>query len=164
MKRRLLKRLFLRAVTSVARLPMLADRRGFRWLLSGRVMPGGPIAVLTHRGRRSGKRYRTVLEVFGEIRERGELILLPARRQRSDWYQNVLAGGAERLRLGGRDFDVEWRVLSPDEIRDALEHYRREHPLWGRMILTGMALQYRVPRGDFTAMAKAQPLVALRPI
>lgn len=150
-----------RALVTAARLPALADRRGLRWLLGGRVMPGGPIALLTCRGRRTGRTYTIPVEVLVEDGERGEIAVTPMRGAKADWYRNVLAGGLTRVRLRGVAFQPDWRRLSVEEGRDALDRYRREHPLWGRLIVWGMARSHGRADDTLTAAAKAQPLLVL---
>lgn len=146
----------------LTRLPVVADRRGLRWLLNGQVMPGGPIVLLTHRGRRTGRAYTTPVEVLVEDPERREIIVTPMRGVRSDWYRNVLAGGLLTVRLRGMSHRADWRKLSHEESREALARYRHKHPLWGRMILWGMARQHRDGGDPVAGAAKAAPLVGVR--
>lgn len=57
-----------------------------------------PWAVIVHRGRRSGRTYRTPILA---VRSRGRLVVLPLYGEQSDWLRNVLAAGqAEVTRLG----------------------------------------------------------------
>jgi deazaflavin-dependent oxidoreductase (nitroreductase family) len=57
-----------------------------------------PWAVIVHRGRRSGRRYRT--PVFA-VRSDGRLVVVPLYGEQSDWLRNVLAAGrGEVTRLG----------------------------------------------------------------
>ncbi|MGH7859704.1 MAG: nitroreductase family deazaflavin-dependent oxidoreductase [Candidatus Binatia bacterium] len=148
----------------MSRLPTVADRRGLRWLLNGRVMPGGPIVLLTHRGRRTGKAYTTPVEALVEDRERGEIVITPMRGERADWYRNILAGGVVNIRLRGESFQAQWRKLSEEESREALARYTHEHPLMGRVVLLGMARVHHVSGDPLAAVAKAAPLLAFRTV
>jgi deazaflavin-dependent oxidoreductase (nitroreductase family) len=58
-----------------------------------------PWAVILHRGRRSGRRYRTPLLAFR--RERTLVIALLYGRE-SDWLRNLRAGGGHVVRRGRR--------------------------------------------------------------
>ena len=73
--------------------------------LAGRVPP---FALVEHIGRRSGRRYRTVLWAFP--RDAGLVIILTYGPS-SDWVQNVLAAGSCRVKWVGR-----WRQFSSPEL------------------------------------------------
>jgi deazaflavin-dependent oxidoreductase (nitroreductase family) len=142
-------------------LPVLADRPGFRWLLSGRVV-GAPIVVLTHRGRRSGRVYRTPVEAIAEDPARDEIVVSPMRGGRGDWYLNILAGGLVEASLRGESFEASWRELPEDERRAALEEYGRDHGAYGRFVLRMLARLHDLQGDPLTEVARAIPMLALR--
>jgi deazaflavin-dependent oxidoreductase (nitroreductase family) len=156
-----LRALLRRVWNAFAWLPALADRRGFRWLLSGRLI-GAPIVVLSHRGRRSGRLYRTPVEAIVEDRDRGEIVVSPMRGRRGDWYRNILAGGLVQASLRGEAFSPAWRELAEDERRDALRAYIDDHPLYGRMILRMLMRLHDLDGDPVDAVAEAVPMLALR--
>lgn len=146
-----------------ARVPQVADRSGLRWMLNGRILPGGAIVLLTHRGRRTGRTYVTPAEVLIEDERSGEIVVTPIRGERSDWYRNVRAGGLVDIRLRGKRSTARARVLECDDRRAALAAYRVRHPVWGRLMLWGMARQHHV-KGDIVAgVAINATLVAITP-
>lgn len=57
------------------------------------------MAIVVHRGRKSGRRYRTPVIAFGT--EDGYLISLPYGTER-DWVSNVVAAGSCTLERAGR--------------------------------------------------------------
>jgi deazaflavin-dependent oxidoreductase (nitroreductase family) len=61
------------------------------------------MAILEHVGRRSGKRYRTPLIVFGT--DEGIAVLLTYGPNR-DWLKNVTAAARATVRRQGKTFDV----------------------------------------------------------
>ena len=61
-----------------------------------------PWAVILHRGRRSGRRYRTPLFAFRRGRT---LVIALLYGQESDWLRNLRAGGGHVVRAG-RTFTV----------------------------------------------------------
>jgi len=70
-----------------------------------------PWAVICHRGRRSGRAYRTPVLAFKRGRKLAIVVLYG---EESDWVRNVLAGGARVVRCG-RTYDlVDTRVLDAD--------------------------------------------------
>jgi deazaflavin-dependent oxidoreductase (nitroreductase family) len=142
-------------------LPVLADRRGLRWLLSGR-LAGAPIVILTHRGRRSGRVYRTPVEAIVEDHATGEVVVSPMRGRRGDWFRNIVAGGLVEVSLRGERFRPEWRELSESENREALERYRGEHPIYGRIVLSALARLHGLDGETLPAVAGAIPMLALK--
>jgi deazaflavin-dependent oxidoreductase (nitroreductase family) len=67
----------------------------YAWLLP-------PWAVILHRGRRSGRHYRTPLFAFRRDRT---LVIALLYGQESDWLRNLRAGGGQVIRAG-RTFTV----------------------------------------------------------
>jgi len=68
-----------------------------------------PWAVILHRGRRSGRRYRTPLFAF---RRNRTLVIALLYGEESDWLRNLRAGGGQVIR-GGRTYTVR-----PPEVID----------------------------------------------
>jgi deazaflavin-dependent oxidoreductase (nitroreductase family) len=62
-----------------------------------------PVAFMVHRGRRSGRRYRTPVIPL-PLRD-GYLVSLPYGPER-DWVRNVLAAGGATLLRGGRRVEL----------------------------------------------------------
>lgn len=63
----------------------------------------GPVAELEHVGRRSGRRYRTVLMAF---RDGDVLTLALTYGPDVDWLRNLRAAGGGRMRLGSDLLDL----------------------------------------------------------
>jgi deazaflavin-dependent oxidoreductase (nitroreductase family) len=74
----------------------------YAWLLP-------PWAVIVHRGRRSGRNYRTPLFAFRRDRT---IVIALLYGEESDWLRNLRAGGGQVIR-GGRTFSVR-----PPEVID----------------------------------------------
>jgi deazaflavin-dependent oxidoreductase (nitroreductase family) len=68
-----------------------------------------PWAVILHRGRRSGRQYRTPLFAFRRDRT---LVIALLYGEKSEWLRNLQAGGGHVIR-GGRTFTVQ-----PPEVID----------------------------------------------
>jgi deazaflavin-dependent oxidoreductase (nitroreductase family) len=84
------------------------------WILGQRFLR------LTHTGRRSGRRYQTMLEVVGADGATGELIVVAGLGRSAQWYRNVRAGNATEIAIGRRRFHPRYRELAPDEASAAL--------------------------------------------
>jgi deazaflavin-dependent oxidoreductase (nitroreductase family) len=87
---------------------------------------GRRFLLLTHRGRRSGRRYRTILEVVAWDAAAEEATVVSGFGPRASWYLNVLAGGAEEIRIARDRFRPEVRRVQGDEaVRVVAEYERR---------------------------------------
>lgn len=71
-------------------------------------------AMLTHRGRRSGRMYRTPVNVFKT--SNGFLIALTYSRE-AEWVKNVLAAGGAELETQGAHYKVEDPIVIHDPSR-----------------------------------------------
>lgn len=69
-------------------------------------MPG--FAVITHRGRTSGKQYETIVTAY----RRGDLLAIGLLHGKTNWVKNVLAAGEADIHVGRKDLHlVNPRVL-----------------------------------------------------
>jgi deazaflavin-dependent oxidoreductase (nitroreductase family) len=89
-----------------------------------------PVAIVVHRGRRSGRSYRTPVIAFRA--DDGYVISLPYGADR-DWVRNVLAAGSCTLQRGGLWVELtaptvvagsEGRALLPAAVRAGLRLLR----------------------------------------
>ena len=72
-----------------------------------------PVALVEHRGRRSGRRYRTPVLAFRA--DDGYVVALLYGADR-DWVRNVLAAGSCTLQRGGRRVELtDPRMLGADD-------------------------------------------------
>jgi deazaflavin-dependent oxidoreductase (nitroreductase family) len=90
-------------------------------LFAGR-MPG--FGILTHRGHRSGRRYRTPINVF---RRGNEYVFFLTYGSDVHWVRNVLSAGGCTLRTRGRDV----ALVEPELVTDP---ERRLAPLPARVV------------------------------
>ena len=89
-----------------------ANRVGLNRLVNA-VAPRAPgFGVIVHQGRRSGRSYRTPVNVF----RRGErFVVALTYGPESDWVQNVLAAGGCELETRGRRYQLNSPRLYRDE-------------------------------------------------
>jgi deazaflavin-dependent oxidoreductase (nitroreductase family) len=114
-------------------MPSVLDRKGTRWMLQS--LSSAPVIVLVHRGRKSGRVFKTPVEIMADDPERGDLVVAPMWGRNSDWYRNVVAGGLLEVHVRGEQRRVEWRELDEAERRTGWEAYRKAHPIYSRIIL-----------------------------
>jgi deazaflavin-dependent oxidoreductase (nitroreductase family) len=142
------------------RMPGILDRKGTRWMLQA--LSPATVIVLVHRGRKSGRLYKTPVEVLVDDAERGELVVSPMLGTASDWYRNVVAGGLVEVHIRGDEREAQWRELDESQRRAAIEAYREAHPLYSRMILRMLTRVNRFEGDPEEAVARELPMLALR--
>jgi deazaflavin-dependent oxidoreductase (nitroreductase family) len=90
---------------------------------------GHRFLLLIHRGRRSGRRFETVLEVIAYDSATGESVVVAGWGLRTQWLHNVEAGGALLVATGRRRFLPRWRRLDHAEAASVLAGYERRNRL-----------------------------------
>ncbi len=113
----------------VLKLPRWLYRLHLGWLLGHRFL------LLTHRGRRSGRVYRTMLEVVRYDPDTHESIVVSGWGDRADWYSNLQETPALSIETGGKRFVPTQRFLTPEEVYQALRDYLRRNR-WATGIVT----------------------------
>jgi deazaflavin-dependent oxidoreductase (nitroreductase family) len=87
--------------------------------------------IVIHRGRNSGREYRTPVNVFPN---RDQWMIALTYGPNTDWVENVLAAGGCRLGHRGRTVDLaEPRIVPVDQDGGAI-------PGWVRTVLRGMGV------------------------
>jgi len=140
------------------RLPLALDSLHLNGLLGDRFI------VVVHRGRRSGRRHRTALEVVRADPATGELVVASGWGPQADWYLNLRASPAVEVHHGRRGFRPIQRFLDENDAAREMRAYVMEHPAAARVLgswMTGAAFD-----GSSEAIARLVrrvPFVAFRP-
>jgi len=140
--------------------PAWLYRKRLGWLLGKRFL------VVTHRGRKTGLPRQTVLEVVFFDPARRESVVASAYGPKADWYRNLEAEPALRIRTGRLEYVPEQRFLNAGEARRAAARFCREHPLEARAAPRVLAAIGAVEKGSFSDpvdLLAALPMVAFRP-
>jgi deazaflavin-dependent oxidoreductase (nitroreductase family) len=116
-------------------------QRTYAWLLP-------PWVIICHRGRRSGRLYRTPVNAYKRGQRLAAVILYG---EESDWVQNVLAGGGQVVRAG-RTYQLRGpRVVTPSEA----EGLPRAARVFGRLSQKLLVAELDGPRPGFGPGPKA---------
>ena len=110
---------------------MPIPHRVARWNKAGlnrvvrHVAPWAPgLGLVVHRGRRSGREYRTPVNVFPA--DDGFVIALTYGADNTDWVKNVVAADGCELRTRGRVFRVDSPRVYHDETRRGIRLAERQ--------------------------------------
>lgn len=138
-------------------LPIWLYRLRLGWLLGHRFL------LLTHQGRKTGKRRYTVLEVVHYDRATRESAVLSAYGERADWYQNITANSALEVQTGGSRYAPEYRLLDVGERLAALKIYQRRFRRAFHAVMRFLGYQYDGTESGLHALADTVLMVAFRP-
>ena len=139
------------------RLPVWIYRVRIGWLLGHRLL------MITHRGRRTGKVRRTVLEVIRHDRATGEFIVVAGYGKTSDWYRNIRSTPALEIHVGRRRFKPIQRFLTPEEAYKEFEDHEARHPRMGRAFAGMIGLEYDGSEGQRRTFTAEIAMIALSP-
>src|SRR2546428_5589055 len=128
------------------RMTSVLDRKGTRWLLQA-LSPPPTVIVLVHRGRKSGRLYKTPVSILVEDPERGEIVVSPMWSKETDWYLNVVAGGLVEARVRGEARQVGWREPDEAERRAAGGGFPPPPRIYSPPVPRGRGRPHRAGRG-----------------
>ncbi len=149
----LMKRLF--------RAPVAIYSARAGWLLGHRFL------LLTHRGRRTGRVYRTMLEVIAWDEAAQEAVVMSGFGRESQWYRNVLAADPIEVQIARLQFAPRARQLDADEATRALAGYEQRHriatPVLRALLSKVAGIRYDGSESARRRLIEVNPLVAFRP-
>jgi len=140
----------------ILKLPLVLYRLHLGWLLGHRFLR------LTHVGRRSGKVRQTVLAVLSFDRQSREIKAVSAWNA-SEWYKNIQAVPALQIETGFTRFAPAQHDLSSEEIAHLFVDFRREHPLFCRIVCRIPGWKWDSSYAEFLELARTLRGVAFRP-
>jgi deazaflavin-dependent oxidoreductase (nitroreductase family) len=103
--------------------PLLLYRLGLGWVLGQRFLR------ITHKGRKTGRRHRTVVEVIKADPEAGVYYVASGWGATSQWFRNVTADPRVHITVGRRKFKAEAERLSIEDAERILREYRQRHSI-----------------------------------
>lgn len=118
-----------RALRFALRLPISLYHAGLGFLLDHRFL------LLTHRGRKSGKLYETVLEVVVYDRATNTGYVVSGWGNKADWYRNLEVESAVRVQMGRQDYAPVHHFLTQEEAVRVWTSFRHKHPVEERLAL-----------------------------
>ena len=140
----------------IFKLPIFLYRLRLGWLLGNRFMQ------ITHVGRHSGKVRRAILAVLHFDKTTQEIFAVSAWKG-SDWYYNIQALPALQVESGFVQYVPAQRTLSPEEITAAFVAYRKQHPLFSRIICRIPGWKWDASYDEFLELARTLHGVSFTP-
>lgn len=143
------------------RAPLTLYRHDLGWMLGRRFV------MVIHVGRRSGRQYRTVLEVIGSNPASGEVVVMAGLGRAADWYRNIQAGPAVEIAIGRERFCPVTRQLDERDAAAAVADYERRNrwaaPVVRRVLSWLVGWRYDGSAAARERLVQELPVVAFRP-
>jgi deazaflavin-dependent oxidoreductase (nitroreductase family) len=128
----------------------------------GRLL-GHRFLLLTHRGRRSGRVYRTPLEVVHYDPRSRESVVLSGWGERADWYRNIQSSPPIAVQTAGQRYVPLVRVLPREERFPIVVDYVRRTPAPLRGLIYRLGFDVRAAEDARRRHAEQLLLVGFRP-
>jgi deazaflavin-dependent oxidoreductase (nitroreductase family) len=122
----------------------------------GRLL-GHTFLLITHQGRKTGKRRETVVMALAHDPETQETVVCSAWGPDTEWMRNLRAHPALRIQIGHDSYVPQQRFLSEDEAVSIATEFRDRHPRRLRLFSTILGW------GDLSSEAAVRELVRSRP-
>src|SRR5262245_48017631 len=111
----------------------------------GRVF-GSRFAMITHRGRKSGKPHTVIVETADGSPENGRLVYIVAYGKRAQWYKNLRAAPAVSLEIRGKVYDEpRHEFLDGEGTERAIASYWERYPRLARLLARNGVFFYPGP-------------------
>jgi deazaflavin-dependent oxidoreductase (nitroreductase family) len=131
------------------------------WLYRARLgfVFGKRLVMIEHRGRKSGKLYRTVIEVAGRGTVDGTYIVTSGTGPNADWYRNLVAGCLEAVWVGSRRSGATVRFLDAAEAGPVFAEYELAHSKTAIKLMKTMGVSYDGTDAGRVEMMRQIPMV-----
>jgi deazaflavin-dependent oxidoreductase (nitroreductase family) len=120
---------------------------------------GARFLQLAHVGRKSGKQYKTVIEVVKYDPAAEKVHVASGFKERSDWLKNIEANPDVEINLKGSLYHALAKRLDIPEAQDVLLEYAHKHPLAMRELAKFMGYQVDGSDEDILALADELPII-----
>jgi len=142
----------------ILKAPIWLFKAHLGWLFGDRLL------VIVHRGRSSGKRYETMIEVAAHDGETGEYIVTSGTGPRADWYLNILAAPAAEIWVrNSRYRHSGQRFLGTEEAVAVMKVYEAKHPKLAARLEATMGVSHDDTEESWRAMMERIPMVGFTP-
>lgn len=149
------------ALRWLLRAPVHLYRWNCGWLLGRRFL------LLTHAGRRTGRRHQTVLEILDHRDDGPEVVVMTGFGRGADWFRNIQAVPAAEVVVGTHRFAAAHRILNAEEAERVFAHYEQRNrwvaPIMRMVLRRLLGWRYNGSDGARRRAVAQLPLVAFRP-
>ena len=123
---------------------------------------GAQWMLITHIGRKSGKRYDSMVDVMEYDKASDTYYIEAAYGARADWYKNIQSNPVFEAKVGRRKFKARAGALTTAGASDMLVQFYRSKPAYTRSVLAMVGLKFK-DEDELRELGKNLTLLAVRP-
>jgi deazaflavin-dependent oxidoreductase (nitroreductase family) len=146
-----------RLALALMRTPRPLYHRGWGRLL------GHTFLLITHQGRKSGKRRETVAMALSYDPQTRKAVVFSAWGPNTEWIRNLRAHPALEIQIGCQRYVPEQHFLSEDEAVAVVLEFRRRHPWRTRLFTTILGWGDLNSEPAVREFVRHRPFVSFRP-
>jgi deazaflavin-dependent oxidoreductase (nitroreductase family) len=146
-----------RLALAAMRLPRPLYHRGWGRLL------GHTFLLITHQGRKTGKRRETVAMALTYDPETQEAVVFSAWGPNTEWIRNLQAHPALQIQIGHETYVPEQHFLDEDEAVAVGTAFREQHPWRLRLFATILGWGDLRTEAAMRELVRNRPFVSFRP-
>jgi deazaflavin-dependent oxidoreductase (nitroreductase family) len=141
------------------RVPIYIYRAGLGFVFGHRFL------MMTHHGRKTGRRRYVVVEVVDRDRAHNRYYIASGFGEKSDWLRNIQHDRRVEVRVAFQRFQGNARRLSPDEAVTVLRTYAQAHPRALRNLASFLLDRDTAQAADLPErLSEVVPIVELSPV
>ena len=145
-----------RVALAAMRLPRPLYHHGWGWMLDHTFL------LITHQGRKTGKRRETVAMAAAYDPQTREVVVCSAWGN-TDWIRNLHAHPALQIQIGRQSYVPEQRFLSEDDAVAVMGAFGQRHPHRLRLFATILGWGDLRSEDAVREFVRSRPFVAFRP-
>lgn len=123
---------------------------------------GAQWMLVTHIGRKTGKRYESMVDVMDYDKATDTYYIEAAYGTRADWYKNIQSSAVFEARVGRRKFKARAGALSTEGASDMLVQFYRSKPAYTRSVMAMAGMKFK-DENDLRELGKKLTLLAVKP-
>jgi len=123
---------------------------------------GAQWMLITHIGRKSGKRYESMVDVMDYDKATDTYYIEAAYGARADWYKNIQSSTVFEARVGRRKFKARAGALNTEGASEMLVQFYRTKPAYTRSVMAMAGMKFK-DEAELRELGKNLTLLAVKP-
>ena len=123
---------------------------------------GAQWMLITHIGRKSGRRYYSMVDVMDYDKTSDTYYIEAAYGARADWYRNIQSSQVFEAKVGRRKFKARAGALTTEGAGEMLVQFYRSKPAYTRSVMAMAGMKFK-DEAELRELGKNLTLLAVKP-